>query len=143
MEFFAYFPGSNISWIYPDMKTVLHGYFEDGVMREAKATSIIAERCNRGIKEIKVAEPARDGPIYNFHKINAIRINDKPTLMDPYERKTVYIQDSPVATGEGAFAKRDIKSGELVCYYSGTLHGKNGVFFDNQTVTEQLSILTI
>ena len=63
--------------------------------------------------------------------------------MDPYERKTIYIQDSPVATGDGAFAKRDIKSGELVCYYTGTLHGKNGVFFDNQTVTEQLSILTI
>ena len=111
------------------MKTVLHGYF--------------AERCNRGIKEIRVAEVARDGPIYNFHKINAIRINDKPTLMDPYERKTVYIQDSPVATGDGAFAKRDIKSGELVCYYTGTLHGKNGIFFDNQTVTEQLSVLTI
>lgn len=121
------------------MKTVLHGHFEKGIMKEARATKIIAERCNRGVKEIKVAEPAEvDGPVYKFHQINAIRINDQPTLMDPYERKTLYIKDSPMAIGEGAFAKRDIKAGEVVSYYSGTLHDKD-VFWDNQTQTEQLS----
>ncbi len=37
--------------------------------------------------------------------------------MDPYEKSTVYIGEG--VSGDGIFAKREIKSGELIVYYAG------------------------
>ena len=36
--------GDNISWIYPDLETVLIGNFEHGIMKKARESKIIAER---------------------------------------------------------------------------------------------------
>ena len=40
-------------FLYPDLKTALVGRFEKNVMQEAKETKVVAERCHKGIKEIK------------------------------------------------------------------------------------------
>ena len=50
-------PEKDIIFIYPDMRTVLVGQFEDGIMIQGRSAKIIAERCNDGIKEIKFALP--------------------------------------------------------------------------------------
>ena len=52
-----YFSEEDITFLYPDMKTVLIGKFRNGVMIQAKASRITSERCHNGIKEIKVAKP--------------------------------------------------------------------------------------
>ena len=49
--------GDDIVFVYPDMETVLVGRFQNGEMTSAKSSKIIAERCNKGIKEIRVATP--------------------------------------------------------------------------------------
>ena len=40
------------------------------------------------------------------------------SLMDPFENRTVYVRSSDIE-GEGLFAKRKIRQGELVSFYSG------------------------
>ena len=38
-----------------------------------------------------------------------------PTQMDPFENNTVEVKQSEY--GEGLFSKRDIKKGELICFF--------------------------
>ena len=44
------------AFIYPDMKTVYFGEFKGSTMIRARESQIIAERCHRGVKEVKVLE---------------------------------------------------------------------------------------
>ena len=101
------------------MRTVLIGKFKDGVMLEGRASKIVAERCNDGMKEILVSPPPPSAPVYSFKRSTRLRMYD-PTIMDPYERKMVYVK-STINSGEGLFAKRDIDVNEVVSYYTGTI----------------------
>ena len=116
--------GSNISWIYPDLKTVLTGKFKDGEMVEGRESKIIAERCNNGIKEVQIAPTKQDAPVFKYQPPSSFRVCHGEKLMDPYERKTVYINDSAYV-GDGVFAKRNISPGEIVAYYVGTFNHIN------------------
>ena len=97
------------------------GKFQDGVMLEGISTIIVAERCNDGIKEIKLSKrnevDKKDLPIFRFYRNTRVRIH-KPTLMDPFEKNAVFIQTDD-KKGDGLFARRDIESNEVVAYYSG------------------------
>ena len=101
------------------MKTVLMGKFRDGVMIEAKASRIIAERCHNGIKEIKMDKPKTNSPIHTFKRNTRLRIHDA-TTMDPFEKNMVYVKETKKSE-EGLFAKKDIEANEVVAYYSGTI----------------------
>ena len=101
------------------METVLVGRFEKGQMISAKQSKIVSERCNRGIKEIKTAKPKDETPTFRFQRPDRFRICDQPRLMDPYEKKNIYIGDGKYQ--DGVFARRNIFKGELVLYYSGLL----------------------
>ena len=120
----------NITFIYPDMRTVLVGKFQDGVMLEGRSSIIIAERCNNGIKEIKFSTKkiidTKNPVVYRFSRNTRIRIHE-PTLMDPFEKNTVFIK-TDIEKGDGLFARRDIGPGEVVAYYSGIVCTKE----DNQ-----------
>ena len=109
------------------MRTVLVGKFRDGVMLEARASYIVAERCNDGIKEIKLSNAnkmyKKEIPVYSFNRNTRLRIY-KPTLMDPFEKNTVFIKTNK-EKGDGLFARRDIDPFEIVAYYSGTIWPKN------------------
>ena len=109
--------GNNIVFIYPDMKTVLIGRFDKRRMIAAKPSKILAERCNKGIKEIKVAKPKEDAPILTYSRPNRLRIGDQPRVMDPFTKKNIYIGNG--TKDDGVFAKRDMQKGDLVMYYSG------------------------
>ena len=103
------------------MRTVIVGKFQDGVMLEGKPSKIVAERCNDGIKEIKLSRKSNkdinDIPIFKFHRNTRVRIY-QPTLMDPLEKNTVFIQTDD-EKGDGLFARREIEKNEVVAYYSG------------------------
>ena len=54
------FSGDNIVFIYPDLETGLKGIFENGQLVEAVEVNVIAERCNKGVKELQFSEPKKD-----------------------------------------------------------------------------------
>lgn len=105
------------------MRTALVGKFQDGVMLEGRSTIIVAERCNDGIKELKLSRrnqiKKKDIPIFRFYRNTRVRIH-QPTLMDPFEKNTVFIRTDD-KKGDGLFARRDIESNEVVAYYSGNV----------------------
>ena len=115
----------DITFIYPDMSTVLKGKFKDGVMIEARRSKVIAERCNDGIKEILVSSPKSDSPVFSFKRNNKFRVYE-PTIMDPMEKNTVYVKTTELK-GDGLFARRDIEPFELVAYYSGVVVPADGL----------------
>ena len=45
------FTGDDIAFIYPDFSTGLRGTFVRGVLQNATAVDVVAERCYKGIKE--------------------------------------------------------------------------------------------
>ena len=130
--------GDNIAFIYPDFETVLLGNFQNGVMIAAKPTKILAERCNNGIKELKFAKPKKNAPTFKYERPTDIKPGDQPNVADPFESKRVYIGKGIM--NDGIFAKKDILSGELICYYSGTLHNPRvkPIFHNNQSLDEKL-----
>ena len=108
------------------METALIGRFENDTMVAAKPSKVIAERCNRGIKEIKVAKPtAASTPILKYVRPNRIRIGDQPTIMDPFERKYIFIADGKKE--DGVFAKKGINKGDIILYYSGIIWNQTEV----------------
>ena len=58
------FTGDEITYIYPDLLTGLHGKFVNGEIQEARAVDIVAQRCQKGIKEIKLKLSTRDNTIW-------------------------------------------------------------------------------
>ena len=128
--------GDDIVFVYPDMKTVLFGRFQNGEMISAKASKITAERCNKGIKEIRVATPKENEPSLKYSRPTRLRIGDQPRVMDPYTKKNFYIGNGK--KDDGVFSKRDIKKGELVMYYSGLFWNKSvqALWYHNQTLEE-------
>ena len=82
------------------------------------------DRCNNGVKELKMAPPLKSDVSYKYFSPTPTKICEDYTLMDPYEKKTIYLQsagytDDNVDLGDTVFAKRDIQRGEIVAYYIG------------------------
>ena len=57
------FTGENIAFIYPDFLTGLRGTFDNGVLRNATAVDVVAERCNNGVKELKLNPSKHDANV--------------------------------------------------------------------------------
>ena len=128
-------------YIYPNLKTALIGLFNDGVMKAARETRIIGERCNRGIKEIKLARPKTSSPLLKYFRPNQIRIADQPRVMDALDKRNIYIKTAEF--GDSVFARRDIPSGEIVAYYSGLLWTPKDLFPINQTIEERYTLFPL
>ena len=129
--------GENIAFIYPDFETVLLGNFQNGIMIAAKPTKILAERCKNGIKELKFAKPEENTPTFKYERPTHLRPGDQPTVADPFELRRIYIGKGVMQ--DGMFAKKDIRKGELICYYSGTIHNINQlpIMHPNMTLSER------
>ena len=102
------------------MKTALVGTFVDGVMIEGRPTKVIAERCNDGIKEVKVDRLKLDEPSIGFQRNTRNRIHN-PTIMDHFEKKNVYV-DQTDRGDVGLFARKNLRAKNVIAYYSGTIH---------------------
>ena len=129
--------GEDIIFLYPDMETVLVGHFKNETMMAAEPSKVIAERCNHGLKEIRISKPKPNSPTLRYSRPTRIRIGDHPLVMDPYERKNIYISDGE--EGDGVFARRNIPKGEVISYYSGIRWNKTEIplWSKNQTVDER------
>ena len=116
------FTGHDITFVYPDFLTGLRGEFEQGVLRDATTVDIVGERCNDGIKELLVETAANDGNVrWIKEEANHTYAEKHQQVMDPYERKSVYVGDLLIpGSGEGLFARRSFLPGDIVSYFSGT-----------------------
>ena len=102
------------------MKTAIIGTFVDGVMVQGRPSKVIAERCNDGIKEIKIDKPKLDEPNIGFKRNTWNRIHD-PSLMDHFEKKNVYVNQTE--RGDvGLYARKNLSANNVIAYYSGTIH---------------------
>ena len=105
------FTGDNI-FIYPDFLTGIQGQFLDGELVWGLAVDIIAERCNLGIKEIKVRSSKHDPEVVWRKEMNIDKpslphyIGQHPTVMDPFERKAVYVNQSLIVGANEALFGR-------------------------------------
>jgi len=115
--------GNNISYIYPDCKTVLQGSFANGVMEAGQESELIdLDEDEYGVK-IPVIEKSK------FHSDQVHRrqigfynhICKDPTAADPFESKMVYVGQSEIpGASEGLFAKCEIETGTTAAFYNGS-----------------------
>ena len=99
------FSGENITFVYPDFLTGLRGRFEHGVLVDAIAVDIVGERCKDGVKELMIEPAVKDGGVrWEKQEANHWFIGKNPLVMDPYERKSVYVGESLIpGSEEGLF----------------------------------------
>ena len=109
----------NITFVYPDMKTVIVGKFKDSVLMEGRPANIVAERCNNGMKEISISNLDQESSVISFKRNNKLRVH-QPKLIDPFESRNVYVGLTK-EKGDGLFARRNIEPYEIVSYYSGII----------------------
>ena len=135
------FTGDEITFLYPDLLTGLHGKFVDGEVQEARAVDIVAERCQQGIKEIGLMLNTRDNTVWRPADSES-SLRSFARSMEPHERKSVYIGKSRVegdssVSGEGIFARRLFLPGDLVTYFAGVKVREEEMFYDNMTELEE------
>ena len=134
------FTGDEITFLYPDLLTGLHGKFVDGEVQEARAVDIVAERCQQGIKEIKLRLNTRDHTVWRLADSESL-LRSFARTVEPHERKSVYVGKSQVdgdssVVGEGIFARRTFLPGDLVTYFAGVKTTEKEMFLDNMTEVE-------
>lgn len=65
-------------------------------------------------------------------------IGQNPAVMDPHERKSVFVKTSLIpGSNEGLFARRAFSPGEIVSYFSGQRTFSSVMFHDNMTEKEE------
>ena len=133
------FTGDNIAFIYPDFSTGLRGTFVRGVLQNATAVDVVAERCYKGIKEIRMRPLEHEKEvIWEKEETSVNNIGKNRKVMDPYERKSVYVAlaTNPLAN-QGLFARRKFSRGDIVSYYGGQKLFKEDKIFPNMSVEEK------
>uniref|UniRef100_A0A0K2TBP3 Histonelysine Nmethyltransferase SETD7like [Oryzias latipes] n=1 Tax=Lepeophtheirus salmonis TaxID=72036 RepID=A0A0K2TBP3_LEPSM len=131
--------GSDISYIYPNHFNVLHGVFEDRIMKAAVYRHILELNCNKdSILEVKISgKPSNmeTEQVYFYDPPSNTTLASPSMLIieDPYEAETIYLSKSGIPnSGDGLHAKRDLEAGEVGAWYSGALFGeKEGNIWNN------------
>ena len=104
------------------MTTVLVGKFDNGRMEATLPAKIIAERCNLGLKEIKISAPKDTTSTFKYMRPTRHVITNQPTLEDPFELHHVFVANVNRVNGEkGLFARKNLEIGQVLAYYSGIL----------------------
>lgn len=61
-----------------------------------------------------------EGITFSFDESDRETISSNPMLRDPYESERVFVKTSTIPdAGDGLFAKRKLKAGEVVSFYNG------------------------
>lgn len=109
-------------YLYPDLTTALVGNFDHGKMKKGHMVKFDSLRREFGIPIPQYCEmrDTQELTKYTFDQSTRICISKSPMLMDPYETRHVYVKESNTpSSGEGLWAKTDIKAGQLVTLFNG------------------------
>jgi len=110
--------GSDLAFLYPDLRTALVGRFRNGELLSAFHSKVISVTEKSGVL------------VLSFEKVSANEfrpwissrddISCPPHLRDPYEDQQVEVFTSGISgSGEGLQARKKIPAGTLVAYYNG------------------------
>ena len=106
-----YEDGTIQAYIYDDMVTALVGKFnQDDFLLEGRATKIVAFKCHKGILKLRLSKKSSP-EVYVYDPINVLSMPKASLLMDPLERRQLYVNDSllnGLNFNEGVFAKKFI-----------------------------------
>ena len=125
--------GDNISYIYPDMETVLLGKFKDRIMKDAQETTVLGIKCDdNGLLYVsQYASIDTSSPHFYYDPPTNISYGaGPPAVSDPYETKWLELRNASNPTmGEGLFMRRNAKKGVFISSYHGFVFGRyNGEF---------------
>ena len=112
-------------------------------MHYATAVDVVAERCNNGVKELKL-EPSKHNSDVKWENTGSTlyQYGKNPRVLDPQERKSVYVgQSTNARANEGLFARKYFKAGDIVSYYGGERLFLKDIVYPNMTAGE-LSMAT-
>ncbi|XP_065177251.1 histone-lysine N-methyltransferase SETD7-like [Sycon ciliatum] len=108
--------GEEIAYVYPDKHHALLGQFEDGVLQEAAHATCSGD----SVETFAIVADSSSKVQMKACMSTETQICEKPLIPDRYESATAYVAPSQIPnSGEGLFAKRQLKAGELVAYYNG------------------------
>lgn len=115
--------GNDIAYIYPDMETVLYGKFENRKMIDAQEAKVLELDCDEnGLLFVsKFSTPKSSSPHFFYDPPTNVSFGGGPEgFVDPYERKWLELRAADNSKmGEGIYAKKDFKDGELIASYVG------------------------
>jgi hypothetical protein len=115
--------GHQAAYIYSDFKTALVGYFEDNYMKDAQVAQISSVSCENQILKVDFTQPS--GPHFKYDPSSSDSLGELMSVPDPYEARTVIVKQSTIPeAGEGLFATRIIRKGDLVSLFSGSVSTK-------------------
>ena len=119
--------GDSISYIYPDMETVLLGRFEDRIMKDAQETTVLGVKCDKnGLLYVsQYGSIDLSSPHFYYDPPSNISYGaGPPNVLDPYERKWLQLSKAGnPKQGEGVFMKRNAKKGVFISSYHGFVYG--------------------
>jgi len=124
----------DVTYLYPKHERAIRGHFEvrsNGVwaLLEGKYGKVQQEAVIQlGVLPMPAIQEENSPVSYRYDPSTSMRISHDPLLEDPYEQETVYVAPSTISphAGEGLFAKRHIRTGELVSLFSGLREIKHG-----------------
>ena len=131
--------GDRVSYVYPDMQTVLLGRFEDRIMRDAQESNIEAISMDQnGLWKVTTYFPPKSKSAHFYYEPPSnITFGSGPKgVIDPYERRLLISEATTdtvcAAKKKGIFAGRDIVSGTLISSFGGFVfnrdHGELEIF---------------
>ena len=110
--------GINEAYVYPGARLALVGRFKNNHMESAQASKITRITCSNNVLKVEFSQPY--GPKLHFNPSTNETIGEMPLVPDPYEEITVKVDTSGVPnSGNGLYAVRNIKKGEVFSFYNG------------------------
>ena len=111
--------GTNIAYMFPDIETALVGVFEDGVMKEAKATKLSEVILDYGCIKVPKFSSTVGATLYRELSTSDF-VTNFPLLKDPYEEKMVFVKQSLVeGAQEDLFANQAVKANTTLAFCNG------------------------
>ena len=110
--------GINEAYVYPGARLALVGRFKNNHMESAQASKITRITCSNNVLKLEFSQPY--GPKLHFNPSTNETIGEMPLVPDSYEEITVKVDTSGVPnSGNGLYAVRNIKKGEVFSFYNG------------------------
>ena len=98
-------------------------------------------RCRGGVLQLQFSHwPPAATPTFTYEEITETFLTASPTLMDPHDRRHLFIAPSKVmgVKGDGLYARRPILAGSLVATYAGLLvPDEDALMHANMTAAER------
>ncbi len=94
-------------------------------MEEGRYAHVSSAECHHGLMEAEFEmDPSSSEATYRYDPPTSETVSSDPMLRDPYEAENVVVRESEIAgAGDGVYALRDMRQGQLVALYAGRMFG--------------------